>query len=40
MVAAEEEGAGVVGPAPKTRDPIELVVFNTDEVVLQFSHTC
>lgn len=28
-------GEGVTGgPAPKTRDPLEFVVFNTDDVVL------
>lgn len=33
MIAVEVEG--VIGrPAPKTRDPLELVAFNTDELVL------
>lgn len=34
LAAAEVEG--VIGrPAPKTRDPLELVIFNRDELVLQ-----
>ena len=29
------ELVGVIGPAPYTLDPIEFVVFNMDELVLQ-----
>lgn len=34
MAAAEP--VGFEGPAPKTVDPLELVVFRTDELVLHF----
>lgn len=31
------EVEGVIGPAPKTLDPLELVVFKIDALVLHFS---
>lgn len=34
-LAAPNGGEGPEGTAPKTVDPLEFVVFNTDELVLQ-----
>lgn len=37
VAADDDEGVeGPVGTAPKTVEPLEFVVFNTDELVLQF----
>lgn len=35
LAAADEGGEGPEGTAPKTVDPLELVVFKTEELVLQ-----
>lgn len=37
-LAAASEIEGPEGTAPKTVDPLEFVVFNTDELVLQKIH--
>lgn len=37
-LAAASEIEGPEGTAPKTVDPLEFVVFNTDELVLQRIH--